>query len=127
MTIMTRRLVALPVAVVLLTLAACGSSSSTVAVASGVPRDSADQTISVTVTGGTVTGPTDRVAVKLGSRLRITVTADITDEVHVHVYDLTDVVAPEAPASIDFVADKPGQMEVELEKAGLTLARLIVS
>ncbi|MEO6205178.1 MAG: hypothetical protein ABIO67_07345, partial [Mycobacteriales bacterium] len=124
---MTRRLIALPAAAVLLTLAACGSSSSTVAVdlptrapsastvsaaptavASGVPTKTADQTISVTVAGGKVTGPAERVAVKLGSRLRIIVTADVTDEVHVHVYDLTEIVAPESPASIEFVADKPG-------------------
>ena len=71
--------------------------------------------------------PTGRVAVKLGSRLRLTVTADVTDEIHVHVYDLKKAVAPGAPTSIEFVADKPGQMEVELHDTALTLVRLIVS
>ena len=73
---MTRRLVALPAAALLLTLAGCGASSSPVAVdqptpapsvsevspaptsvASGVPQDTADQTINVTVAGGKVSGP----------------------------------------------------------------------
>ena len=123
-------------------LTACGGSSTPTAsavpspvlasdqpttVASAVASDSAQQTIALTVAGGKVTGQTGRVKVSLGTRLRITVTADVADEVHVHVYDLKQNVSPASPTSIEFIADKPGQIEVELEKAKLTLTRLLVS
>jgi len=148
MTAMTRRCSSLlsPVLVLLVSLAGCGGSSAVsspspvptspstatpsaaaTSVASGVASDPADQTISVTVAGGKVTGAIERVEVRLGSRLRITVTSDVADEIHVHGYDLSQQISPGAAASIEFVADKPGEREVELEKAQLTLARLIVS
>ncbi|MCA1720474.1 MAG: hypothetical protein LC779_04975 [Actinobacteria bacterium] len=96
-------------------------------VASAVPSDTAQQTIALTVAGGAVTGQTGPVTVGLGTRLRITVTADVSDEIYVHGYELKQAVSAEAPASIEFVADKPGQVEVELAKAGLTLTRLVVA
>jgi hypothetical protein len=96
-------------------------------VASAVASDTAQQTIALTVAAGKVTGQTGRVKVPLGTRLRITVTSDVADEVHVHVYDLKQDISPGSPTSIEFVADKPGQIEVELEKAKLTLTRLLVS
>ena len=40
---------------------------------------------------GNVSGETDRVVVELGSEVRIEVTADVPDEVHVHGYDLATV------------------------------------
>jgi hypothetical protein len=124
-------------------LTACGGSSGPTAsspvpspvlasdrpttVASAVASDAAQQTIALTVSGGKVTGQTGRVEVALGTRLRITVTSDVADEVHVHVYDLKQDVSPGAPTSLEFIADKPGQIAVELEKAKLTLTRLLVS
>lgn len=103
------------------------ASDQPTSVASAVASDSAQQTIALTVAGGKVTGQTGRVKVSLGTRLRITVTSDVADELHVHVYDLKQEISPGSPASIEFVADKPGQIEVELEKAKLTLTRLLVS
>jgi len=97
------------------------------AVASGVASDAAQQTINVTVAGGKVSGPPGRVMVAKGTRLRITVTSDVADEVHVHVYDLRQAVSANASASVEFVADKPGVIEVELETAKLVLARLEIS
>ena len=132
-----------PALLLLLTLsAACGGSSEPAAssplpspslassaapVASSVPSDNAQQTVTLTVSGGKVTGQTGRVKVALGTRLRITVTSDVADEIHVHVYDLTQQVSANASASIEFVADKPGVIEVELERAGLSLTRLEIS
>jgi hypothetical protein len=132
-----------PVLLLLLTLsAACGGSSEPAAssplpspslassaapVASSVPSDNAQQTVTLTVSGGKVTGQTGRVKVALGTRLRITVTSDAADEIHVHVYDLKQEVSANASASIEFVADKPGVIEVELERAGLSLTRLEIS
>ncbi len=81
--------------------------------------------ISVTVIAGTVTGP-GRAEVPRGEDVTITVTADVTDEVHVHGYDLLAVVSPDAPAVIEFTATIPGIFEVELEGAHLELLLLEV-
>jgi hypothetical protein len=102
-------------------------ASSAAPVASSVPSDNAQQTISLTVSGGKVTGQTGRVKVALGTRLRITVTSDVADEILVHVYDLKQEVSANASASIEFVADKPGVVDVELERSKLTLTRLAIS
>jgi hypothetical protein len=135
----------LAAALVAATVAGCGGSStpdnageptglptptvqeSATAVASAVTSDTAQQTISLTVAGGKVSGDTGRVKVALGTRLRITVTADVADEIHVHVYDLHQDISVNQPGSIEFVADKPGIVDVELEKSKLTLTRLQIS
>jgi len=73
-----------------------------------------------------VTGPGDA-AVTQGDVVRIVVTADVSDEVHVHGYDLHADVTPDAPGVIEFTAVAPGVYEVELESAGLLLLELTVS
>lgn len=101
--------------------------ASATSVASGIASDAAQQTISVTVSGGKASGQTGRQKVALGSRVRITVTSDVADEIHVHVYDLSQPVSADAPASVEFVADKPGVVEVELHRSKVTLTRLQIS
>jgi hypothetical protein len=56
--------------------------------------------------------------------VRIVVDADVSDEVHLHGYDLMADVTPDEPATIDFVANAPGVFEVELEGAGKLLFEL---
>lgn len=110
-----------------------GASSSPAVVPSdgGAPSQAADtesaQVVSLTVAGGKVTGDTGRVSVEQGTRVRLTVLADVADEVHVHGYDLMQDTAVGQPVSLEFVADRPGVFEVELEGAGLPLTRLAVS
>ena len=59
-----------------------------------------------------------------GDSVRILVDADVSDEVHLHGYDLMADVTPDEPARIDFVANAPGVFEVELEGAGKLLFEL---
>jgi hypothetical protein len=59
-----------------------------------------------------------------GDKVRILVRADVTDEVHLHSYDLHADVAPGDPGRIDFVADVAGVFECELEDAGKLLFQL---
>ena len=87
----------------------------------------AGTTIEVTVTGGKVTTPSKRVKVKLGDTVRLTVTSDVAEEVHVHTYDRTADLAPGKPTTLEFEADIPGTHEVELEKSHLGLVELQVS
>ena len=65
--------------------------------------------------------------VQQGERVRLVVEADVSDEVHVHGYDLLADVSPSEPAVIVFRADAPGVFEVELEGAGLPLLELTVT
>ena len=83
-------------------------------------------TIEVTVSDGKVDGPGE-FEVDRGDEVEIVVHADVSDEVHVHGYDIHGDVTPDSPARISFTADAPGIFEVELELAGLLLFELKVS
>lgn len=92
------------------------------------PSPSADdaQAISITVSGGEVTGVEPRTVVPTGSRVRLTITSDVADEVHVHGYDLTERLTVAQAVSLEFAADTPGTVEVEMHDAGTVLTRLQV-
>jgi FtsP/CotA-like multicopper oxidase with cupredoxin domain len=146
----SRVLPALALAAALAGLTACGSdvpssgSAGTAPSAAGSPgetgspdqtthagsppasQDGTAQVITLTVTGGKVSGATGRVDVKLGSQVKLQVTADVPDEVHVHGYDLMKDTVPGEPVTVAFTADIPGVFEVELENAKLPLTRLQV-
>ena len=93
---------------------------------STAPQNDTAQVIALAVAAGNVSGETDRVDVKLGSEVLIEVTADVSDEVHVHGYDLKVDTIPGQPVTVRFTADIPGVFEVELENSGLLLTRLQV-
>jgi len=93
---------------------------------SGSPSQSPEPertVIEVTIRDGAVQGPT-RFTVTQGERVRIVVHADVTDEVHLHGYDLLADVSPSDPARIDLVANAAGVFEGELHNAGELLFRL---
>ena len=129
-----------------LAVAACGSdeepsedagSSPTVSVTpttdeaasatpSATPTPDDSQAVSITVSGGEVSGDTGRVEVPVGTRVRLSITSDAADEVHVHGFELTRAVSPGQATQIEFVADRTGIFEVELHDAGTVLTRLQV-
>jgi hypothetical protein len=105
-----------------------GTTSSPIASTPGSPSptgspEPARTIVDVTFRDGTVQGPT-RFTVAQRERIRILVRADVTDEVHLHGYDLRADVAPGDPAKIDFVADVAGVFECELEDSGTLLFQL---
>jgi copper(I)-binding protein len=140
-------------AVALLALAACGGSKTPGATpsngtngTSGPPRTTSLRTpagppkgchvtqapsgttiVTATVTGKTVSTAHAVWSVKVGAPVRIAVTADRADEVHVHEYDKKQDTKPGCPTEIDFSATIPGTVEVELENAGLHLFDLQAS
>ena len=77
--------------------------------------------ITADVTGGKVSPPRKTYDVKLKSVVRLIVTADVVDEVHLHTYDRHAPTKPGCPAVLDFEAGIPATVEVELEDAGLHL------
>lgn len=149
MSTMPRTLTALALA---LALAACGSDDTTAdpdasppptaptaspeptsapagsPAASPTATDTAPEvrTVAVEVRGGEVVGGTERVEVAVGETLRLEVTSDVADRVHVHGYDLERPVDAGATVTVEFTADIPGVFEVELEDRGLQLLELEV-
>ena len=65
--------------------------------------------------GGEVTGNA-REQVKRGESVRLVVSSDVAEEVHVHGYDKRVDVPANGTAELSFVADIPGVFEVELEQ-----------
>jgi len=73
--------------------------------------------IEVSVAGGRVSpSPDRRVEVARGVNVRIVITSDHADEVHVHGYDIEKPIGAGRPTTIEFVADQPGSFEVELHE-----------
>ena len=75
---------------------------------------------------GEVVGGVQRPSVEQGDRVVIVVRSDVSDEVHLHGYDLSVDVVPGEPARIRFTADLVGRFEIELEARHLPLAELEV-
>jgi heme/copper-type cytochrome/quinol oxidase subunit 2 len=107
-------------------LAGCSSGGSGQASSAATQAGGGPQTIQVQVSGNHVQTASKRVKVKLDSQVRLEVTADRADEVHLHGYDRKVDLTPGKQATLEFTADTPGVFEVELEEAGLKLLELQV-
>jgi hypothetical protein len=82
--------------------------------------------VELSVSAGQVEGVDDRVETPVGSTVRLVVTSDEADELHVHGYDLYLGLSPGEPATMEFVADIPGVFEAELHDSGAQLFLLQV-
>jgi FtsP/CotA-like multicopper oxidase with cupredoxin domain len=127
-----------------LVLAGCGSSgSSSSATTAATPpaatttaettetpptatTSSGPQRISIVFKNDSVVGGLPHVKVKQGDHVVLSVKADVTDEVHLHGYDIKRDVAPGKPATIAFTAKIPGRFEAELESRSLQILDLEV-
>ena len=136
MTRRTRPLLATTLlAAVPLVVTGCASSSSAApapGVAVSAPAAATGQApsvvlLAVVVAGGKVTPAPANVPVPVGSPVRLAVTSDVADEIHVHGYDLEKTVQPGSTATFDFTATQTGTFEVETHESGLLLLKLVVS
>ncbi|MEX0875349.1 MAG: hypothetical protein WD646_02420 [Actinomycetota bacterium] len=75
-------------------------------------------TIEVTVTDGMPVGGVKREEVDTGEDVRIVVSSDVSDEVHLHGYDESVDVEAGDQAVLEFTADIEGVFIVELEERG---------
>ena len=108
------------------TVAGSDAPSPSAAAASSVAAAAVDKEVVVTVAKRKVTPPTSRVEVAKGNLVRITVTSDVADELHVHGYDKTLKLPPGTPASIELRVDRTGLFEVETHSSHLVLFQLVV-
>jgi hypothetical protein len=84
-----------------------------------------EERVQIEVEGQRVPNPAT-IEVTQGQRVSLRVEADVSDEVHVHGYELLTDLSPGERATITFRADIPGVFEIELERAGQLLAQLEV-
>ena len=80
----------------------------------------------VRVRGGKPVDGIVRAQARKGDPVVVTVGSDVSDEVHIHGYDLTGDVAPGKPVRIRFDATLTGRFEIELENRGEQIAQLTV-
>ena len=82
--------------------------------------------IAVTVAGGRVRPAGLRVEVKPGTKVRLTVTSDVADELHSHANDRSVPVTPGKPAVMEFTVTETGSFEVEMHDSGDVVLTLLV-
>jgi len=73
-----------------------------------------------------VTGP-ETVQVKKGESVTIRVTNDEAEKFHIHGYDKSIDLTRNVPAELQFIADKTGRFEFELENSKTEIGALEVS
>ena len=87
----------------------------------------ADEPVTIRIAVPSDTAPTVRkFSVRRGREVVIVVRTELTDNAHLHGYDLAAAVGPGKPGRIAFTADAAGGFELELEERGLPIAELEV-
>ncbi len=136
-----RTLSALGVAVLLL-LAACASGSESAStadsstitggstsagIASGEPNPASPVVeVNVSVRDGKVAPKPHRVDVTQGATVRLQVTSDVDDVLHVHGFDVEEPLEAGHTTMVELTADQPGVFEVETHETELELLQLEV-
>lgn len=90
--------------------------------------DDADIVIDVVMAGDSVeVSGGDRIEIPVGSVVKLSLTTDVTAELHVHGYDFTLEVTAGQSEWTAFPADIAGRFEVEIESTGAFVTELVVS
>ena len=95
------------------------------------PAEPAPTVARIRIVGNEVQGGVKSIKVSKGDRVRIIVSADAADTLHLHGYDIEKQAAPGSPAVFAFTANLEGVYELEshtAEDAGLepAVARIAV-
>ena len=108
------------------------TSATTVAPTTAAPRGGTTTgsveliAITVEVAGGTPVGGIRRATVQKGMRVTLRVTGAPGEELHLHGYDETLELGADGAGTLAFKATLQGVFEVELERAGISIAELTV-
>ena len=107
-----------------------GASASAVASASAQASSAAepapDAVLKITVRGRTITPTPGRKSVSVGDRVRLVVTTDTANTLHVHGVEIEKDTKPGVPLTVDFTVTDPGVYAVELHHPELLLVQLVV-
>lgn len=87
---------------------------------------SAGTTLRVTVTGKEVSPAPADFELKAGQRLRLTVTSNHDDELHVHGFNKEVPLTAGHPTTLDLVTSQPGSYVVETHHPELRLLTILV-
>jgi hypothetical protein len=82
--------------------------------------------VQIRVVGGKPAGGVRKLKVDKGERVRFVVRSDVTDEVHVHGYDISRDVPAGGSVKFNFPARIDGSFEIELESRQEQIAELEV-
>jgi hypothetical protein len=93
-----------------------GISRGTVTQATTTGPTASGTDIVITIRNGKPVGGITKATVKKGDEVDLVVRSDVTDEVHVHGYDLHEDVEAGGTARIAFTAEITGRFEAELEQ-----------
>jgi copper(I)-binding protein len=80
----------------------------------------------ITVTGGKPQGGIAKIKVSKGDTIRLAVTSDVADEIHIHGYDLKKDVPAGGTVRFTWKATIDGNFEIELENRKEQIASLTV-
>jgi hypothetical protein len=97
------------------------SSSSSTTTGKAGPR-----VFRVSLHDGKPAGGQQRLVVKQGDAVRLTVTSDSPDEVHVHGADIEKKIGPGKPGRYAFTAKVEGVFDVESHEHNTKVAKLVV-
>ena len=103
------------------------TTATTTTAAPAPPAAPKPRFVKIVVRGGGPVGGVKRIEVVKGERARFEITsADTTDHVHVHGYDLMRDLRAGGRARFSFTANAEGIFEIELEDIGVEIAKLVV-
>ena len=88
------------------------------------PSAPAVRVVTASYSGGEVTVDEPRVQTSLGEQVVLRISSDVTEQVHVHGYDLYVDVPAGGSVDIPITLTLPGSYEVELHGAGRPLLQL---
>lgn len=80
----------------------------------------------MSIADGKVSPKPRRVKVDKGSRVRLLVTIDVDDVLHVHGFEIEEPLEAGRTTTVKLVADQSGIFEVETHESGLSLLQLEV-
>jgi plastocyanin len=112
-------------------LAACGDSEAPMPEAPASTVSVSDESagvrvVEVEIAESRVSTDDDRVEVRRGDTVRIVVTSDVDDELHVHGVEQTAALVAGETAAVEFTVDETGLFEVETHEGDLLLFQLLV-
>ena len=92
-----------------------------------VPPPTSSEMPTIVVKGGKPVGGVQDLSFEKGDRIRFEVESDVSDEIHVHGYDLMKDVEAGGSVKFDFPATIEGVFEAELEERKQPIAELTVN